>query len=924
LEHIFSVDINSEGCARKVEKAVSGIDGVDSVTIDCPSQSMRLYVADEGDYPNILMRVRGEATRVEPGFRMGEVTERVKDQCARRHAFDIDVDCPDCARKVEEQISLMDEVEAVRIIFAEKRMYVTLRRDYEPVDDEVFRKVLETARTAEDEFSMKETADDGAHPECPGLPPLGIGVCACTEEAEEISGRELKKLERKAKHVFDIDIDCANCAQKVEEAISALPEVDSVRIAFVQKKMYLSLTPAAEENYSVSIRKIEAAAHAVEDGFRMKESARGNTEEDEEKEGNHILVRIAIGLAFVVFGVWLEFIDGYSLIDDENVLLLIFGIGLVAVGYDVLIGGIRNLFRAGFLDEKFLMTVATVGALAVSYIDEDSDYWVEAVAVMAFYQIGEYFENRAVSRSRSNVKALMALKAPYATVVKDGKTERVDPEDVPVGTELIIAPGEMVPIDCMVIAGESAADTKAMTGEPVPRRIGPGDELLSGYIITDRAVNVRTVRAYEDSAAARVLDLIEESSARKSTSERFITRFARYYTPAVVGCALVIAVLGCLLTDNPSDWIVKALIFLVVSCPCALVVSVPLTYFCGIGSASRQNILIKGSTYIEALAKTDKVVFDKTGTLTKGIFGVTAVKPAEGFTAEQIADLAACAELYSTHPIARSLVAYAGTEPDPSRIDETANIAGMGVSALVDGQPVLVGSRALLERNGVQVTGETNDKVAEVYIAVSGRYAGRIEISDTLKEDSARTVQELHGLGIKSYMFTGDRAPAAELAADQLGLDGYRADLLPEDKTRRLEEVMAESPGKTCFVGDGINDSPSLARADAGIAMGGIGSDSAVEAADAVIMDDRPSKVAEAVRISRRTQRIVKENIAMALIIKFAILILTPTTDLVNMWVAIFGDVGVLIIAVCNSVRALGAGRRKIDVENRETAPSAS
>ncbi len=928
MERIFEIEVDCPHCAEKVEKAVSEVSGISNASVDFETQTMHIEVDDSlrGRYPEVLAAVSEAASAAEPDFKLSDVTERVADERARRHVFEIGACSPECADKAEAAVNELDEVENARTDGARRRMYVTLRSEFDGIGGDVLEKVAETAADAADGFSMKEIEDDGADPECPALPPKGapakhdghdhehdIGcACSCGAHHEHAAVDEHENT-GSVQHTFVIDVDCPNCAMKVENAIAAMDEVESVRIDFVGKRMRLRLKPEFENDYPEFIGKVEETARGAEDEFSMKETVPGKrpAEEEEEESGKGMMpLRIAAAAVFIAFGIWLEYIDDYSLTHDSAVLAIVFGAGLAVIGYDVIIGGIRNLLKAGFLDEKFLMTVATVGALAVSCLDPDSDYWTESVAVMAFYQIGEYFEDRAVSRSRSNVKALMALKAPFATVVEDGKAVRKDPEEVAPGSELIIAPGEMVPIDCIVIKGESYADTKAMTGESVPRRIGPGDELLSGYIVTESAVSVRTVRRYEDSAAAKVLNLIEESSARKSSSEKFITRFARWYTPAVVGCALAIAAGGALLTDDPSGWVIKALIFLVVSCPCALVVSVPLTYFCGIGRASRENILIKGSSYIEMLAKTDRAVFDKTGTLTEGVFGVTAVRPAEGFSAEEIADAAACAESYSSHPIGRSIVSYAGGGIDPSRISDSKNLPGLGVSALVDGRAVYVGSRGLMAAEGIAVPDEQDSGGADVCIAIDGKYAGRIEISDSLKEDAASAVAELHAMGIESFMFTGDRERTAEHVAVELGMDGYSAELLPQDKTRRLEEVMAGTRGRTCFVGDGINDSPSLARADTGIAMGGIGSDSAVEAADAVIMDDRPSKVAEAIRISRKTQRIVAENIAMALAVKFAILILTPTTDLVTMWVAIFGDVGVLILAVCNSVRALGFGKK--------------
>ncbi|KUE74234.1 hypothetical protein AUQ37_05450 [Candidatus Methanomethylophilus sp. 1R26] len=633
-------------------------------------------------------------------------------------------------------------------------------------------------------------------------------------------------------------------------------------------------------------------------------------EELEESISGHLGVRIAIGLCFVALGLYTEYIDDFGL--SGTALRVIFLIGLLIVGWDVIAEGVRNVCGHLSLDEKMLMSIAALAALCIGY-------WTESVAVMTFYQIGEVFEGAAVGRSRTSVKALLALKAPYANVIRGDEVIKAAPEDVGIGETVLVKPGEMIPIDGTIVDGSGYIDSKAMTGESVPRHAGPGDSVLSGCISIDGALRIRTSCAYSDSASARVLKLIGESSARKSRPEKFITRFAKWYTPAVVALAALVAVIESAADPgNWDDWVYRAVLCLVVSCPCALVVSIPLTYYCGIGRASREGILLKGSSYIESIAKTEKVVFDKTGTLTEGVFEVVSVRPAEGFTAEELISLAASAESLSDHPIAKSIVSYAGGAEGLPEATEGSAVPGMGVSAVVDGRKISAGNAAMMRQEGIAVPSADESKT-NVFVAAGGVYAGLIVISDRIKADSAQAVSELRSMGISSYMFTGDSEKAASGLASELGLEGYRADMLPQDKTYALEDLMKDTDGTVCFVGDGINDSPSLARVDAGIAMGGIGSDSAVEAADAVIMDDRPSKVPAAVRISRHTQRIVLENIAVSLLIKFTILTLTPTTDLVNMWVAIFGDVGVLIIAVCNSFRALGFSRKK-DIEALEHA----
>ena len=708
------------------------------------------------------------------------------------------------------------------------------------------------------------------------------------------------------KHRYGIDIDCANCARKVEEAIAAMDCVESVTLSFVDKQMSVGISEENESRFADIEKAIEETAHRVESDFgmwRLEEER-----EEKEEENSHLILRIAAGIAFLMFGLLLEYVLDWDI--DGTVLRCIFLIGLLTVGYDVILAAGRNLVHARFLDENFLMSVATLGALAVGY-------WTESVAVMLFYQIGEFFQDCAVDRSRSHVKALVDLKAPYAEVIRNGRTQRVRPESVEVGETVVVKPGEMIPIDGTVIVGNGFVDTKAMTGESVPRHVSEGDRVMAGYISSSGALGIRTDAAYRDSAAAKVLALIEDSAARKSRSEKFITRFARVYTPAVVVCALAVALIPSLLEPSAwKDWVYRGLIFLVVSCPCALVVSVPLSYYCGIGRASKEGILVKGSTYIEALSGIGSAVFDKTGTLTAGEFSVIRIEP-EGMSEEELLDLAACAEMFSDHPIAKSILDRLGHDTDPSRVADASAVPGMGVEASVDGRAAAVGNAQMMRGLGIAVPAEDDAAETCVYVAVNGRYAGRIAISDRLKDDAADAVSELKRMGIGTYMLTGDTEAVGRTVAGKLGLDGYRTEMLPQDKTAELEKIMSSSEGKTCFVGDGINDSPALARADVGIAMGCIGSDSAVETADVVILDDSPSKVASSVRISRKTQRIVAENIVLSLAVKFAILGLTVATDAVDMWIAIFGDVGVLMIAVLNATRALGMPRRKRAAEHR-------
>ncbi|AGI47727.1 heavy metal-(Cd/Co/Hg/Pb/Zn)-translocating P-type ATPase [Thermoplasmatales archaeon BRNA1] len=694
------------------------------------------------------------------------------------------------------------------------------------------------------------------------------------------------------KLVFAIDIDCPNCAREVEEAISRIDGVESATLSFMEKRMFLRIDGGRTEEIMAEVDRV---SHAVEPDFRYWSPE----EEPEEEEGGRWLIpRIAIGFVFMILGLLMEY--GFLDVEIEDLhLRIIYLCVLLFVGYNVFINAAVNLRNSRFLDENFLMSISTLGAIAIGY-------WTESVAVMVFYLIGEWFEGRAVDRTRRDVKDLMNLKVSYATVVRGGKAVKVSPQDVNVGEAVIVGPGEMVPVDGTVLEGDGFVDTKALTGESVPRHVSPEDQVLSGYINTEIELVIRADRPYSDSAVKRIFRLIEESSAVKSESEKFITKFARVYTPAVVICAIAVAIIPSIIwPDSWEDWVLRCLIFLVVSCPCALVISVPLSYFCGIGAASRRGILVKGATYIEQLSKIRNVAFDKTGTLTKGDFSVVSVTPSEGFTEEEVVDLAFCAEAYSNHPIGRSIREYAGRDVDPSRIQNSINTPGKGVGAQVDERAVLVGSYSFMTENQIQCQHREIGMGVDIYVAVDGRHAGNILISDSLKAEAAHAIGSLRTDGIRTFMLTGDTQASAAEIAGTLGVDEFRAGMLPEDKTRVLDGIIRSADGTTAFVGDGVNDAPSLMRADVGIAMGGIGSDAAIEAADVVILDDDPYKVVEARRLSVKTQRIVMQNIAMALIVKFIILELT-LMGLVNMWLAIFGDVGVLVICILNATRALG------------------
>lgn len=604
-----------------------------------------------------------------------------------------------------------------------------------------------------------------------------------------------------------------------------------------------------------------------------------------------LLVALMITSKLVQLNKWVEFV--------------LFLAPYLIIGYDILKKAIKGIAKGQVFDENFLMAVATIGAVALG------DF-AEGAAVMLFYQIGELFQSVAVGKSRRNITSLMDIRPDYANVEVDCKLEKVDPDDVKIGTDIIVNPGEKVPIDGVVVSGESTLNTSALTGESVPRSVKSGDEIISGCINLTGVLRIKTSKEFGDSTVSKILDLVENSSMKKSKSENFITKFARYYTPAVCGGALVLAVLPPIVrmimgeSAMWGDWITRALTFLVISCPCALVISIPLSFFAGIGCASANGVLVKGSNYLEALSDTQYIVFDKTGTLTKGVFEVTGIYPANGFDESTIVGLASYAESASNHPISISLKKYFGKEIKRDSVSDIEEIAGHGVSAVVNGHKVYAGNIKLMHKENIAVDAEHNEGTV-VYVSCDGVYAGCIVISDVVKDNSKKAISNLKKSGIdKTVMLTGDSKETAKRVAENLGLDEYHAELLPADKVEWVEKLLGEkSPKKKlAFVGDGINDAPVLSRADIGIAMGALGSDAAIEAADIVLMDDDPSKIALARKISVHALKIVKENIWFALIVKAVCLVL-GALGIANMWIAIFADVGVMVLAVLNAIRAL-------------------
>ena len=607
--------------------------------------------------------------------------------------------------------------------------------------------------------------------------------------------------------------------------------------------------------------------------------------------------RLIIALAIFAVGMAIHFTEAL----EEKYQFFFFLAAYLIGGYDVLITAIRNILKGQFLDEKFLMLIASVGAFVIGS-------WQEGAAVMLFFQVGEWFENRAVNSTRQSIADLMDIQPEYANLVKDGEVVRVDPEEVGIGDMVEVLPGERIPLDGSIVDGRSSLDTSALTGESVPRNVGPGDEVFSGSVNISAKIRLCVTKEYEDSTVSKVLELVEDSISRKAPVEKFITKFARYYTPAVVFSAILVAVIPILLGYDPETWIYRALTFLVVSCPCAVVISVPLGYFCGIGAASKLGILVKGGNYLEALAHADTVVFDKTGTLTEGRFGIDTVE-AVGCTEKELVLMAAMAESGSNHPIAISLKKACEEGFDYSRIGASEDRPGRGVVTEIDGRKIAVGNRKLMAEVGAVPTTEDGIHTV-VHVARDGAYMGKVTLSDIVKSTSAEAVRDLKANGIRrTVMLSGDAKPIGEEVAKKIGLDEAHCELMPADKIAHLEEMIETKTegSNVVYVGDGINDAPSISRADIGVAMGGLGSDAAIEAADVVIMDDEPLKLGIAMKIARRTNSIVKQNIVFALGVKFLILALS-LFGIANMWMAVFGDVGVAVVAILNSMRCLRTG----------------
>ncbi|AMW98982.1 cadmium transporter [Rummeliibacillus stabekisii] len=777
-----------------------------------------------------------------------------------KHEFLLEgLDCANCAMKIEKSVNGIQSITSCNVNFATKTL------------------TMEMDKTKE--IDTIEEARRNIHRLEPHINILEKG----------------RKSRNTHNHTLYLDgLDCANCAAKIEKSVGELEGVTSSSVDFVSKKLIIEVSESATSEQLV-INEAVKLINRIEPHVKAIEEYDNDPHEHNHEIGNtkKVLVRLGIGIVIGSLGMFTPVSGIYE--------LALFLLAYLIVGGDVIYRAFRNILRGQVFDEHFLMALATIGAFAIKQ-------YPEGVAVMLFYQVGELFQGIAVNRSRKSIGDLMDIRPDYANIKVGNEIKRVSPDEVKIGDIIVIKPGEKVPLDGKVIEGNSMVDTSALTGESVPREVQSGSDVLSGFINKSGLLSVEVTKVFGESTVSKILDLVQNASSRKAPTENFITKFARYYTPVVVIVAAALAFIPPLLLNGAtfSDWIYRALVFLVISCPCALVVSIPLGFFGGIGAASKMGILVKGSNYLEALNNVKYVVFDKTGTLTKGVFEVTTICPSGNILKEDLLEYAAFAETHSNHPIAQSIRNAYGKELSVDKIQEYNEISGHGTAVTVEGKEILAGNAKLMNKENIAFK-EPSEIGTIVHIALNRNYAGYIVIADELKEDSVQAVRSLKELGIKkTIMLTGDAASVAKSVGEKLGLDEVHAELLPQHKVEEIEKIDAQKnpKEKIIFVGDGINDTPVLARADVGMAMGGLGSDAAIEAADIVIMTDEPSKIPAAIGIAKRTRVIVWQNILFALGVK-GIFLLLGAFGIATMWEAVFSDVGVTLLAVLNAMRVL-------------------
>ncbi len=850
--------LDCANCAAKIEHEVNELNGVQAY-MNFMNKTLTLETESDSDYVSALEQVKSIVRKHEPDV---SVKEKTVNKGAKKVLILEGLDCANCAAKIETQTKSLEGVNNATVDFVSKKLTI------EVADKKEFNRIL-----GEVTAIVKKIEPD-------------VKVV----DADKNKGN---------KSIIMLEgLGCANCAAKIETEVKNLEGVKFASVDFVSKKLTLetddsiSISKLSEKIEGI-VKKIEPDVKVTFEGNTFKSKTKENDIDEDKDNHKKEIVKLVIGGAIFAAGIIFNFQDWLE--------LTIFLISYIIVGGSVVLRAIKGITRGQVFSEHFLMSVATIGAF---FIGE----YPEGVAVMMFYLVGELFQDMAIDHSRKSISSLMDIRPDYANLKVGNELKKVSPEDVSIGDIIVVKPGEKIPLDGKVIEGSSMVDTSALTGESVPRELEPGNDALSGFINKNGVLTVEVTKDYSESTVSKILDLVQNASSRKAPTEQFITKFARYYTPVVVFGALALAIIPPLVIPGAtfSQWIYRALVFLVISCPCALVISIPLGFFGGIGGASKRGILVKGSNYLEALNNVEIVIFDKTGTLTKGVFKVTETNPQNDYTEEELIEYAAYAESYSNHPIALSIMSAYNTEIDKNRIENYQEIAGHGIKVDVNGKEVLAGNTRLMVSENIKYNDvETLGTV--VHVAINNKYAGNIVISDEVKEDSAHAIKELKSLGIKkTVMLTGDLKTVGDKIGKQLGLDEVYSELLPADKVDKLELLDSKkSPkGKLVFVGDGINDAPVLARADIGMAMGGLGSDAAIEAADIVIMTDEPSKIATAIKVAKRTRNIVVQNIVLALGVKSIFLVL-GATGVASLWEAVFADMGVAIIAILNAMRVM-------------------
>ena len=850
--------LDCPNCSAKIEKEVGALPGVESSVVNLMQQTLTVQSEKSAD-ATLAEQVETIVHSHEPDVEVSEKTEPAVTKVYLLKGLD----CPNCSAKIEKEVGELGGVASSTVNLMNQTLTVQ-------AGTSVATSLLDTVTT----------------------------IVHSHEPDVEVS----EKTEPAVTKVYLLKgLDCPNCSAKIEKEVGELDGVTSSTVNLMNQTLTVqagtsvaaslldtvtTIVHSHEPDVEVSEKQLEATA-------LVKKDEKAAVYNDEDKKRT---IRLAVGAVVYAIGMALTVFAKLPTLAELAFLIVAY----VILGWDVVWQAVKNITRGQVFDEHFLMSVSTIGAFAIGE-------YPEAVAVMLFYQVGEFFQSLAVKRSRKSISDLMDICPDSATVKRNGVLQVVSPESVAVGEIIVVKPGEKIPLDGIVVDGESMLDTKALTGESVPRSIRKGDEALSGCINQSGLLTLKVTKSFGESTVSKIIDLVENASARKAPTENFITTFARYYTPVVVGMAAVLAIIPPLVLGGGwSEWLRRGFVFLIVSCPCALVISIPLTFFGGIGAASKRGVLVKGSNYLEALNKVSVVVFDKTGTLTKGVFEVANIIPAAGYQKEQVLEYAAQAESYSNHPIAKSILATYGKPIDQKQFSGFEEISGHGISVMVQGKKVLAGNSKLMESEKIAYAA-CDAAGTKFYVAADGSYVGCILIADEVKPDSKCAIAELKKIGVeKTVMLTGDDERIGKSVADELGLDAYYAQLLPDQKVEKLEmlDKQKRQGSKLAFVGDGINDAPVLARADVGIAMGGLGSDAAIEAADVVLMTDEPSKLVEAIDVAKATKRIVMQNIVIALGIKSVFLVL-GALGMAGMWEAVFGDVGVTIIAVLNAMRIL-------------------